>query len=299
MTDAPSRCGFVAIVGRPNVGKSTLLNHLLEQKISITSRKPQTTRHAVTGIKTEGVVQMVFVDTPGIHKDQPRAINRVMNRAANTAMADVDVIVWVLDRTVWTDADAWVGMQIQATPRARLIIAINKIDQLADKSELLARMQALQTEYNPAAIVPISALRSQQLTQLQAEIEPGLPEGPHQYEMDEVTDRPSRFFASELVREKIMRQMGAEVPYQVAVEIEHFKDMPGIIDISALILVEKSGQKRIIIGEKGDRLKQVGREARLDMEQMFGKKVMLRLWIKVKSGWADDERALKSLGMND
>ncbi len=295
MVDETSYCGYIAIVGRPNVGKSTLLNHMLEQKISITSRKPQTTRQNVTGIKTEGAVQMVFVDTPGIHLGQKKAINRYMNRVAVSAAADVDVIVFIVDRTAWTEEDELVAEQIRPSAN-KVLVAINKVDKVEDKSTLMAHMQFIQNKLNPAAIIPLSALRQTNLDLLEREIVARLPQGEHFFPDDQVTDKSSRFMASELIREKIVRQLGAEIPYQVAVEIEEFKVNGGLTEISALILVERDGQKRILIGEKGARLKAIGQAARLDMEQMFGGKVMLRLWVKVKAGWSDDDRALRSLG---
>ena len=291
-------CGFVAIVGRPNVGKSTLLNHLLQQKISITSRKPQTTRHNLLGIKTEGDTQIVFVDTPGMHSTQDKAINRYMNRSASAAVKDVNAIVFVLDRTAWTPEDEWVFTQLQ-NDRKKIIVVVNKIDKLEDKSVLIPFLSFLQDTISPAAIIPMSALKPQDLLPLEAELKHFIPEAPFFYPEDQITDRSSRFMAAELVREKIMRQLGAELPYQVTVEIEEFKFENGVNHISALVLVEREGQKRIIIGEKGSRLKSIGQAARVDMEKMFESKVMLKLWVKVKAGWSDDDRALRSLGYDD
>lgn len=296
--DKATKCGYVAILGRPNVGKSTLLNHLLQQKISITSRKPQTTRHNVIGIKTEDEVQIVFVDTPGLHKRQDSAINRYMNRVAGSATADVDVILFVIDRDRWTDEDEAVLERLKPVAD-KVIVVLNKIDRLDNKDVLMPYMQNLQDQLNPSAIVPISALRQQSLDLLEGEIVDRLPEGAHFFAEDQVTDRSSRFLAAELVREKLVRQLGAELPYQVTVEIEEFRDKEEIIHISALILVEREGQKRITIGDKGARIKSIGQAARVDMETLFDKKVMLRLWVKVKAGWSDDERALRTLGYED
>ncbi|MCR8923312.1 GTPase Era [Dasania sp. GY-MA-18] len=295
-----TRCGYVAIVGRPNVGKSTLLNHILGQKISITSRKPQTTRHRVLGIKTENQVQSIFVDTPGLHQndDSEKAINRYMNRAASSAIKDVDVVVFVVDRGKWTAADDWVLEQVKRAP-CPVILAVNKVDQMDDKSSLLPFIEAAEQKMDFADIVPVSALRDTNLDRLEACINERLPKDDWFYDEDQITDRSSRFMAAELVREKIMRQLGAEVPYEITVEIEEFSDSGKSLHIGALILVEREGQKRIVIGDKGSRLKLIGQEARLDMEQMFERKVMLKLWVKVKSGWSDDERALRSLGYND
>lgn len=293
-----NRCGYVAIVGRPNVGKSTLLNHILGQKISITSRKPQTTRNAVVGIKTEGDVQIIFVDTPGLHLGQQKAINRYMNRAASSAMKDVDVVVFVVDRFIWTEEDEAVAQRLQQVT-SPIILAVNKIDQIEDKESLLPHLQKLSQQLQVAEIVPLSALRNTNLDRLEQLIVERLPEGIHMYPEDQITDRSSRFMAAEIVREKITRQLGDELPYEMAVEVEEFKQEGNLLNISALILVEKSGQKKILIGDKGERIKLIGTQARVDMEKLFDRKVMLKLWVKIKSGWSDDERALRSLGYND
>jgi len=293
-----TRCGYVAIVGRPNVGKSTLLNHILGQKISITSRKPQTTRNNVVGIKTEGGIQIMFVDTPGMHLGQQKAINRYMNRAANTAMKDVDVVVFVVDRFIWTEEDEAVAEKLQHAS-CPIILAVNKVDQVEDKESLLPHLEILSQKLNVAEIIPLSALRNINLDRLEQLIVDRMPEGMHMYPEDQITDRSSRFMAAEIVREKITRQLGDELPYEMAVEIEEFKQEGNLLNISALILVERDGQKRILIGDKGERIKLIGTDARKDMEKLFDMKIMLKLWVKVKSGWSDDERALRSLGYND
>lgn len=299
MTDAPvTRCGYVAIVGRPNVGKSTLLNHILGQKLAITSRKPQTTRHNMLGIKTEGEIQAVYVDTPGLHKHNDKALNRYMNRSATTALKDVDVVVFVVDRMRWTDEDQLVLEKVQHV-KCPILLAVNKSDRLEDKSELLPHLNWLAEQLPQAEIVPISALQGQNLDTLEKLVGERLPESEHFYPEDQITDRSSRFLAAELIREKIMRQLGAELPYQITVEIEEFKQEGRILHIHGLILVERDGQKKIIIGDKGERIKRIGQEARKDMETMFDSKVMLNLWVKVKGGWSDDERALRSLGYLD
>ena len=299
MTDAPvTRCGYVAIVGRPNVGKSTLLNHILGQKLAITSRKPQTTRHNMLGIKTEGDVQAVYVDTPGLHKHNDKALNRYMNRSASSALKDVDVVVFVVDRTRWTDEDQLVLEKVQHV-KCPILLAVNKSDRLEDKSELLPHLNWLAEQLPQAEIVPISALQGQNLDTLEKLVGERLPESEHFYPEDQITDRSSRFLAAELIREKIMRQLGAELPYQITVEIEEFKQEGRILHIHGLILVERDGQKKIIIGDKGERIKRIGADARKDMETMFDSKVMLNLWVKVKGGWSDDERALRSLGYLD
>jgi GTP-binding protein Era len=297
-SDTPSRCGYVAIVGRPNVGKSTLLNHLLGQKISITSRKPQTTRHQVLGIKTEDNHQIIFVDTPGLHKDAGKAINRYMNRAASAAIRDVDLVVFVVDRTAWTEEDSIVLEQIDQSGLPTMLV-VNKIDLLADKTELLPHLQSLAAKAEFSAILPVSALRQHNVDALEEQILTLLPESGHFFPEDQITDRSQRFLAAEIVREKIMRQLGDELPYSIAVEIEEFAQEGQMLHISAVIFVERTGQKRILIGDKGSRLRSIGSDARRDMEGLFDSKVMLRLWVKVKSGWSDDERALRSLGYDD
>jgi len=293
-----TRTGFVAIVGRPNVGKSTLLNRILGQKLSITSRKPQTTRHQILGIKTENGNQVVYVDTPGIHKNHDKAINRYMNKAATTAVKDVDLIVMLIDRMRWTDEDEMV-LQAIKQQRAPAVLVVNKVDFVKDKDELLPYLQELSGRHSFDQIVPISAKTGHNVERLESLIESYLPESQHFYPEDQITDRSSRFLAAELVREKIMRQLGDELPYEMTVEIEEFTHDGHMAEISALILVERDSQKRIVIGDKGYRIKQIGIEARKDMEQMFDCKVMLNLWVKVKSNWSDDERALRSLGYND
>ncbi len=290
-----TRCGYVAIVGRPNVGKSTLMNHLLGQKISITSRKPQTTRHRIVGIKTSANVQAVFVDTPGIHQEEPKAINRLMNKSATSSVKDVDVVVFVIDGLKWNEGDEHVLRKLTHV-NVPIILAINKVDTLEDKNALLPHLQALALKREFAAIVPVSALKNTQLDSLEKEIYQRLPESEFFYPEDQITDRSTRFLVAEIVREKLMRQLGKEVPYECSVEIEQFELQGHVWHISALILVEKSSQKRIVIGDKGDRLRKVGTDARHDIELLMEAKVMLKLWVKVKSGWSDDERALRSLG---
>jgi len=296
-SDNTSHCGFVAIVGRPNVGKSTLLNHILGQKLSITSRKPQTTRHQIIGIKTEGERQAIYVDTPGMHRDEPQALNRYMNRAATSALRDVDVVVFVVDRDIWTDADDNVLNKLTHL-ECPVILAINKVDLLDNKEVLLPHLEMLSKKRDFADIVPLSALRSKNLDRLEECVNGYLPEGVHHYPDDQFTNRTERFLAAELVREKITRQLGAELPYSMTVEIEDFKREKDVLHINALILVERTGQKRIVIGDGGSRLKKIGQDARLDMEMLFDSKVMLNLWVKVKKGWADSDRALRSLGFD-
>lgn len=293
-----TRCGYVALVGRPNVGKSTLLNHLLGQKISITSRKPQTTRHRVLGIKTEGERQIIYVDTPGLHKSAPKAINRYMNQTASQAILDVDVVVFVVDRLRWTEEDELVLEKLRAA-KCPVILAINKVDLLENKSELLPALRVFAQKFPFAEIFPLSALRGHNLADLETAIVTKLPKNPHFFPEDQITDRSERFLAAELVREKVMRQLGDEVPYEVTVEIESFKREGKLLTIDALILVEREGQKKIVIGIGGERIRQIGEDARKDMEKLFDSKIMLKLWVKIKAGWSDDERALRSLGYSD
>ena len=293
-----SKFGFVALIGRPNVGKSTLMNHLIGQKVSITSRRPQTTRNRVLGIDTQGEYQAVFVDTPGLHKEEKRAINRLMNRAAESALGDVELILLVVDATLWTDDDEMVFSKIENT-NVPVVLVINKIDKVHDKTTLLPLIERLSKRVNFKAIVPVSALRSTNLDDLKNLVFDSLPEGPHCFSEDSITDRSSRFMAAELIREKLMRQMGDELPYSATVEIEEFKEEENLLRISAVILVERAGQKKMVIGTGGSRIKRIGTDARIDMEKLFDCKVFLNLFVKVKAGWADDERALKSLGYAD
>ena len=294
-SEQKKRCGYVAIVGRPNVGKSTLLNHLLGQKLSITSRKPQTTRHNLIGIKTLADTQYLFVDTPGLHQGRKKALNRYMNQAVTAAINEVDVVVFVVDKCSWFAEDDLVAQCLRQC-HSPVVVAVNKIDQIDDKDTLLPHLQRLMARLKVAEVIPVSALHNHNLDRLLALVRDHLPENEHFFPEDQLTDKSSRFLAAELIREKITRQLGDELPYQMTVEIETFKEENHIIHIDALIFVEREGQKRILIGDKGARIKKIGQQARLDMERLFDGKVMLRTWVKVKSGWSDDERALRSLG---
>lgn len=291
-------CGYVAIVGRPNVGKSTLLNHLLKQKVSITSRKPQTTRHRILGINTTPTHQVLYVDTPGVHSEQRRQLNRIMNDTVLTTLRDVDAIVFVVERTVFTEADELV-LGLLKEVDVPVILAINKVDLVQDKNKLLPHIGMLSSQFEFREIVPVSALGGHNLDALEDLVQGLLPQGPFLFPEDQVTDRSSRFLAAELIREKVTRQLGDELPYEVTVEIEQFRQEGKILHIHGLILVDKPGQKKILVGKDGSRLKRIGSSAREDMEKAFDSKVMLNLWVKVKSGWADDERALQSLGYTD
>jgi GTP-binding protein Era len=292
------KCGYVAIVGRPNVGKSTLLNKLIGQKLSITSRKPQTTRHQIIGVKTEDDIQTVYVDTPGLHLNRKKALNHFMNKTAASALEGVDVVVFVIDRTAWTEEEDFVLEKVQRSG-IPTILAINKVDWLEDKEALLPFLQKVGEKHDFVEMVPISAKTGRQVELLEQKIDAILPHSMHVFPEDQLTDRSSRFLASEIVREKIMRLMGEEVPYQMTVMVENFKALKGTLHIDAVIYVEKDTQKQILIGTKGSQIKKIGIDARKDMEQLFDARVMLKLWVKVKRGWSDDQRALQSLGYFD
>ncbi len=286
--------GFIAIVGRPNVGKSTLLNHLIGQKISITSRKAQTTRHRITGILTEGETQFVFVDTPGFQTQHDNALNRTMNRVVTTSLREVNVVLFVLEARHFDERDRQV---MELLPQNRpVILVINKADLLEDKAELLPFMEKISELRQFAAIVPVSARQGKQLDTLLDAIRPYLPEGEHLYAEDEITDRNERFLAAELLREKVFRLTGEELPYSVSVVIEQFKLEGKLRRIHAAILVDKEAHKAMLIGAKGEKLKEIATQARLDMEKLFDGKVFLEVFVKVRSGWAESAQMLKSLG---
>jgi len=294
MTVTDFRCGTIAIVGRPNVGKSTLLNHTLGVKLSITSRKAQTTRHRLLGIHTTADAQYLFVDTPGFQLSHKSALNRVMNRTVQQVLAEVDVVLFVVEATRFGQADRKVmDLLPKNTP---VLLVVNKADLLDNKAALLPYIEARAKEFAYAAVVPISAKRNLHLEEMLAAIRAHLPEQPAIYAEDELTDRNERFLAAELLREKVFRLLGDELPYSMTVEIEKFEQEGGLRRIHAAIIVDKEGQKPILIGKGGEKLKQISTEARQDMEKLFGGKVWLETWVKVRGGWADDERALKSLG---
>ncbi|MFZ4504430.1 MAG: GTPase Era [Methylovulum sp.] len=291
-------CGYVALIGRPNVGKSTLMNHLLKQKISITSRKPQTTRHRIVGINTTPAGQAIYLDTPGMHDNQKRALNRHLNRTAETTLLGVDVIVWIIDGFSWHSYDDVIFKKLEEAGLP-VILAVNKVDKVKDKDVILSFFDAAQHRFPFAQLIPISALRGINLEKLEELIFELLPENPLIFPEDQVTDRPQRFLAAEIVREKLTRRLGAELPYELTVEIERYEELETITKIYAIIWVERDTQKNIVIGKDGDMLKKVGTDARLDIERMIGQKVFIQLWVKVKRGWSDNERALQSLGFND
>ncbi|PHS32361.1 MAG: GTPase Era [Methylophaga sp.] len=299
MTDNAFKSGYVAIIGRPNVGKSTLINRVLGQKLCITSRRPQTTRHRILGIKTSKESQLIYVDTPGLHIDDKRAMNRYMNRAAASSINDVDVILFVVDGMNWTEEDERVLDRLKENAKAPVILVINKMDKLEDKDVMLPHIEQLSEKFDFSNILPISARRGSNMEQLENEIIQLIPEGELIFPEDQLTDRSSRFLAAELVREQLFRHLGQELPYSITVEIEQFDDEKKMYRIGAVIYVERDGQKSIVIGKKGELLKSVGKGARIEMQSLFGRKVFLRLWVKVREGWGDNERMLKNLGYND
>jgi GTP-binding protein Era len=297
-----ARCGYVAIVGRPNVGKSTLLNYILGMKLSITSRKPQTTRHQILGVKTRNNVQTIYVDTPGIHQRRGTAINRYMNRAATSVLSDVDVILFTVQANQWTEEDDAIVERL-ANVACPVVLAVNKIDRLPGKKQILPEIEKIMARINgafePAAVVPVAALNGINIDQLEDTISHLLPEAMPFYPEDQVTDRSVRFLSSEIIREKLVRELGQELPYTTTVDIDKFDEAEDIIRIHATIYVESAGQKAIIIGNKGARLKRIGTMARADISKLTGTKIYLNLWVKVREGWSNDERALRGLGYSD
>ncbi len=293
-----NHCGYVAIVGRPNVGKSTLLNRILGQKISITTRKPQTTRHQILGIKTTEMAQVVYVDTPGMHRGSKKAMNRYMNKAAASVINDVDVVIFVVDGMRWQEDDQAIleKLKLVDTP---VILALNKLDKLENREQLLPYIKQMSAKMCFKEIIPMSATKGENIESLETLVTSLLPASPAFFPEDQVTDKSERFVAAELVREKLMMRLGQEVPYSITVEIEQFKLEKKVLHINALIWVERNNQKMIVIGKNGEMLKAVGKQARLEMEDMFKTKVFLKLWVKVKDKWADDERALQNLGYTE
>jgi GTP-binding protein Era len=288
------RCGLIAIVGRPNVGKSTLLNALVGQKISITSKKAQTTRHRITGVRTVGATQFVFVDTPGFQTTQTKALNRTLNRTVTAALADVDVVLFVVEAGRFGLPDAKV-LALLPPDKPALLIA-NKLDAMPRRNDVLPWLRSMQERHAFAEFVPMSAERAADVERLFAIIEPYLPVQPWFYEEDALTDRSDRFLASEIVREKLFRLTGDELPYGCTVVIEKFEEEGNLRRIAASIVVERDAHKGMVIGEGGERLKRIGSEARQELERLLGAKVFLELWVKVRSGWADDESHLRSYG---
>lgn len=288
------RCGTIAITGRPNVGKSTILNHILGLKLSITSRKAQTTRHRLLGIHTTDYAQFLFVDTPGFQLQHVNALNSAMNRTVKQVLSEVDVVLCVVEAMKFGTGDEKV-FEILPT-HCPVLLAVNKVDLVKDKGKLLPFIKEMAAKFPFADVIPISAKKSLQLDELLATLRKHLPEQPAIYGEDELTDRNERFLAAELIREKLFRLLGEEIPYAISVEIEKFEQEGGLRRIHAAIIVDKENQKPIVIGKDGEKLKRVSTEARLDMERLFNAKVWLETWVKVRSGWADDVQAVKSLG---
>ncbi len=288
------RTGYLAIIGRHNVGKSTLTNRLVGAKVSITSKKAQTTRHRIHGVLTTDDAQFIFVDTPGFQMTHKNALNRLMNRSVTSTFADVDVILLVVEAGRWGNGEAEIAKMLPADKPALLVI--NKIDRLTDKAELLPFIAKVSALHEFAEIVPLSAEKGIGTDALLATVARYLPQSPPVFEADDITDRSERFMASEILREKLFRNLGEELPYGIAVEIEKFEQEGDLRRIHAAVIVDKEGHRSIVIGKGGERLKRISTDARKEMETLFGGKVWLETWIKVKGGWADDERALKSLG---
>ena len=298
MSNSIQRCGYVAIIGRPNVGKSTLLNHILGMKLSITSRKPQTTRHQILGVKTNDVVQTVYVDTPGIHQRSGTAINKYMNRAATSVLSDVDAILFVVQVNKWTEEDQAIIEKLKSV-KCPVVLVINKTDMLADKKQLLPIIEKLSALHDFVDIIPVSALHGSNIETIEKKVSTFLPQNEHIYPDDQITDRSMRFLASEIIREKLVRELGQELPYTSAVVIDKYDEDQDIVRIHATIFVESAGQKAIIIGKKGARLKSIGTKARIDISTMVDSKVYLNLWVKVREGWSNDEIALRGLGYGE
>lgn len=299
MNDTSShRCGSVAVIGRPNVGKSTLTNALVGAKVSIVSNRPQTTRHRLLGIATYPEGQLVLVDTPGLHRQQKRAMNRVMNRAARASLEGVDVGLLVIEAGRWDEEDT-LAFNVLRDAGVPVVLIVNKVDRMKDKAALLPFLQEITVGREFAAVHPISALKRNGLDALVRDLIGLVPEGPPMFGEDEITDRSQRFLAGELVREQLMRQLGEELPYATTVEIERFAEDGALLRIGAVIWVEREGQKAIVIGKGGTRLKEIGAKARLQMERLFGAKVFLETWVRVREGWSDDEAALKAFGYGE
>jgi len=295
MNKSVHHAGYIAIVGRPNVGKSTLLNRLVGQKISITSRKPQTTRQRITGILTRKDAQLVFVDTPGFQTQHRSALTRVMNRSVTQSLQEVDVVIWVIEALKFNELDAALQKLLPVT--VPVVLVINKVDRLDDKNLLLPFVKELSERRELNAIVPLSAQKGERLDELLKAVVPLLPEGPSLFGEDEITTSSERFLATETIREKLFRLLGEELPYATAVEIERFETHGELRRIYASIIVDKASQKAIVIGKGGEKLKLIATQARKDMEQLFGGKVYLEVWVKIKSGWADSEATLKRMGI--
>ncbi len=287
------RCGYVALIGKPNTGKSTLMNALIGEKLSITAHRPQTTRHQILGIKTTDHYQCIFVDTPGIHQDQKKAINRYMNRAATSMLDDVDLICVLLEVRDFNLDDEQILQMVKN--HDKVVLVLNKIDQI-NKNKMLPLMQKLGELMPGVDIIPVSALKQENLEQLMGNIEQHLPPGIPHFPDDQLTDKPMRFIVAEIVREKLFRMLTQELPYSITVNVEHYKTEADLVKISASIWVERKSQKGIVIGKGGKQLKKIGSEARRDIERLVDNKVFLQLWVKVREDWSDDERSLAAFG---
>jgi len=295
MSQQNKKSGYISIVGKTNVGKSTLLNEILGQKVSITSRKPQTTRHRLLGIKTIEDSQMIFIDTPGFHKDHKRALNQYMNKVASSAMKGMDVLVYVIEGLNWTEEDQELIDQIPEGYQTSILV-INKIDKIEQKEDLLPFIKSMSELNKFSDIIPLSALKKQNVPALVNSILLKIPKGDHIYPMGQVADVSERFLASEVIREKCITRVGDELPYRISVSIEKFKEEDKITHIDATLFVEKNSQKGMLIGSSGSKLKSIGTAARLELEEVLETKVMLNLWVKVKRGWTDDEAMLSTMG---
>lgn len=292
------RTGVIAVVGRPNVGKSTLVNALVGAKVSIVSSKPQTTRHRILGVRTEADAQFIFADTPGFQTQFKSALNSAMNRTVTQALAEVDVVMWLVEARKFTAADQRI---LPLLPRGKnnekpVVLVVNKIDLVEDKTKLLPYLESLAQQFNFAEIVPLSAEKEKDVLRLPDILKRYLPEGEAWFGEDDITDRSSRFLAAEIVREKVFRLTGDEIPYVVAVTIEQFEEDGAMFRIAAVIWVDRDGHKPIILGRGGEHMKRIASEARQDMEKLFDRKVFLQVWVKVKGGWADDTRLIKQFG---
>jgi GTPase len=293
-----TRCGLVALVGRPNVGKTTLLNRMVGEKLAAITRKPHTTRNRILGIVTQGRDQTVLIDTPGIDAERSRLMNQVLNRTAVQALSDADIVCFIIEAGRFEGGDAFILEAIRAAGRPAVLV-VNKVDRIADKSSLLPFLEARAAEYDYLGIVPLSGKTGKNLQGLVDELRRHLPEGPFLYDADQLSDRPERFRAEEMIREALLERLGQEVPYAVAVRVEDWEDRPGITHIDALILVERDSQKGIVIGKGGQMLKRIGQAAREQLESLLGRKIMLRLTVRVEEGWSQSNRALRELGIEE